>query len=520
MKRFAYGFATTLLTLVAVAPVTAQTIHREGDGDVFIDDRIDRLLRRGNYVAIHEETRTIGAGETIPDHLLVLGGELYLEGTVDGDLVAVDADVYLRPGSRVEGDIVNIGGGLYRSEQAIAGGRIRSLPNLPYTVHEEGDRLVIVSHEEHKALDLDGFFGFRVPEYNRVDGFAPKIGATYTARPLVAGFAPGVRAVVGYNTEPGEFMGGGSAFLERGGFAVEGGWIRETRSEDRWIRADLRNSFDFLYDGDDLRNYYGADVAWGEVRQLFGNEDIERYVMVGLRYEDEDARSLRHHNPFTAFDDDTTLANPAIQPGTIRSFIPFVESEWLTARTATDARVEVEVASYDVGDGGSICIPFEPCSPEEGDFTRLRIDSEFAMQALSDHTLEIELQFMVPLAGDDPLPRQRWGILGGSNTIRTLSDGEFYGDHLAYSETEYQIPLRFIRLPRNVVPNFELLHSAGLAWTGDRDDGEDFVQNIGARLNVWAGFARWIYDPASGVDELTFGLSWPFDETYPWQQAN
>ena len=521
MTRFAFGFTTLILALAGPVQATAQTwvIEREGDGDVFIDHRIDRMLRRGQYVAYVEETRTIAAGETIASDVLVLGGELYLEGTVQGDVLGVDADIYLRPGAVVEGDLVNVGAGVYRSELAEVRQRYRSLPNLPYEVRRSGQRVLIVSREERRALTLDGPFGLGSTEYNRVDGFHPRFGFTYTARPFLAGFAPGARGRVGFRTEPGEVTGGGSLFLEREGLGIEGGWMRDTRSQDRWIRSDIRNSADFLLDGDDMRNYYDSDVAFGEARYRFGDEAAERYVTVGLRYEQEDASSMRRHDPYNIFGDDTLRTNPPIDEGTINSFIPFVRGEWVTRSTATDALISVERGDFDIARTDVICPGDDvDCHLQKGEFTRLRINSEFAMQAIANHTLEIELQFMMPLAGDEPLPRQRWGMLGGSGTIRTVDDAAFYGDHLAYSETEYEIPLGFIRLPRNVVPTFELLHMAGLAWTGDRGEDEDIVQNVGARLNVWALYARFLIDPASGDQELTAGFSWPFDSKYPWQE--
>ena len=519
MKRLAYVLTSLVLALLPLG-AAAQTIDREGDGDVFIDNRIDRLLRRGDYVAFVQESRTVGAGDTIPTNLLVLDGELYLEGVVLGDVIAIDADVYLRPGSVIEGDLVNAGGGVYRSELSEVRRRVRSLPNLPYEVEQGRNGVVIVSHEPFRALDLGPAFGFRIPEYNRVEGFAPEWGFTLSTRPFLGGFAPGVRGHVGFRTETGEFTGGGSAFVESEQFLVEGGWSRLTRSNDRWIRGDVRNSADFLLDGDDMRNYYDADVAFGLARYRIGSDEDGRFVDFGLRYEQEDASSMRRHNPWTIFGEDTLRTNPVIDEGEIASFIPFVAAEWLTARTATDARAEVELGDYDVDFFDVVCIPEDLlCGEEEGSFTRLRIDSEFAMQALMDHTLEIELQFMLPVGGDEPLPRQRWGMLGGSGTIRTVPDAAFYGDHLAYSETEYVIPLGFIRLPRNIVPTFELLHMAGLAWTGDRAEDEDLIQNVGARINVSALYARWLIDPASGDSELTAGVSWPFDDKeYPWQE--
>ena len=515
MKGLAFALLTCCLTVAAPLALAGQTIERRGDGDVFLDDRIDRLIRTGQYVALHDEERTLGPGDTIRTNLVVLGGRLYLEGVVEGDLIGVEAELFLRPGSRVTGDVVNIGGGLYRSELAETG-RVRDLPNMRYEVRAEGDRVVILSDMERSPLELDGMLGFHVPEYNRVDGLAPDWGFTWRFRP-VSGITPGVRGLVGYRTERGDFAGGGSVFLERDPWGLEGGWVRETRSNDRWIRSDLRNSGDFLLEGDDMRNYYEADVAWGELRYLLGAADGMRHVTFGLRFEDEKARSLREGNPWVIFEPDSMRSNPPVEPGSIRSLIPFVDGEWLTTRTATEARIELENASFDLpGQNPAECSPGSVCVPPDGSFTRLRLSSEFGMQALLDHTLEIELQFMLPLAGDEPLPHQRWSIFGGSGTVRTVGDAAFRGDHLLYSETEYIIPIRLVRLPRRIVPELQFLHMAGMAWSGDRE--RDLVQNLGARVTVSALYVRWIIDPATQDSELTFGLSWPFGgKEYPWQ---
>ncbi|HUF12191.1 MAG TPA: hypothetical protein VMN78_03750 [Longimicrobiales bacterium] len=515
MKRLTFALLACSITLWNPGAATGQTLERRGDGDIFLDDRIDRLIRTGRYLALHDEERTIEAGDTIRTSLIVLGGRLYLEGVVQGDLVGVDAELFLRPGSRVVGDVVNIGGGLYRSELAETG-RVRDLPNMRYQVREEGDRVVIVSVMRRSPLELDGALGFHVPEYNRVDGLAPDWGFTWRFPPVGAVTA-GLRGIVGYRTERGELAGGGSAFLERSAWGLEGGWIRQTRSNDRWIRSDLRNSADFLLEGDDTRDYYEADVAWGELRYRIGAPEGMRRITFGVRYEQEQAGSLREDTPWNIFAPDSMRANPPIDAGTIQGVIPFIDGEWLTTSTSTEARIELEQGSSDLAPPSDCGIGVGvPCPPADGSFTRLRVNSEFGMQALRDHTLEIELQFMLPLAGDEPLPRQRWGILGGSGTIRTVGDAAFRGDHLLYSETEYIIPIRRVRLPMNVIPDLQFLHMAGLAWSGARE--RDLVQNVGARLNVWALYVRWLIDPASENSELTFGVSWPFDaKEYPWQ---
>lgn len=508
--------AVALGFLAAPSACAAQTVVLRGEGTVLDDQRLQRLLREGAYTTLSTDT-VLGRADTIPGDLLVLDSRVAIEGVVTGDLVGVDADLFLRPSARVLGDVVNLGGGLYPSELAHVAGEVHDRPLAPYTVSREDELLVIVGRRADQDLVLDGVFGFHVPRYNRVDGLAVDWGATY--RVLRLGRTEAfLHGQAGYRTERGAFAWGGSLLLERAAWQLEGGAERRTASNDRWIRGTLRNSADFLWDGDDMRNYYETTTVFGELRRRLRAEDSPRQVWLGLRVQHEDAETLEAGSPWTLLGDEPLRFNPPVNPGGLFGVIPWSEAEWLTPRTAFEGRLEVEYGQpwedpAVVGPGPLPAASFD-------DFWRLRASAEWAMLALRDHTLEIEAQLFLPLGGDDvrPLPRQRWGMLGGSSTLRTLDDGEMLGDHLAYVETEYIIPFPAAwRLPYLGLPELQLLHMAGSAWTGDRD--ADFVQNVGARIEVFAFFARYLIDPASDESEFSVGVSWPFDSGYPWQSG-
>lgn len=82
----------------------------------------------------------VKAGEYVNDAVTVMG-DLEILGTVRGDAVAVMGDIHLYPGSRVDGDVVCVGGKITRDEGVDIGGQVVSAwgsapsfnrPRLPF----------------------------------------------------------------------------------------------------------------------------------------------------------------------------------------------------------------------------------------------------------------------------------------------------------------------------------------------------------------------------------------------------
>ena len=69
---------------------------------------------------------SIGSGETITGHLLVLNGNADVYGTLRGNLTTVDGDIILHPGAVVFGDVLALGGNLMDRSGEIHG-EIRTL---------------------------------------------------------------------------------------------------------------------------------------------------------------------------------------------------------------------------------------------------------------------------------------------------------------------------------------------------------------------------------------------------------
>jgi hypothetical protein len=479
--------------------VHAQPIELRGRGDAENDAFLHALLARTDLVIVDSDT-VLTRADTIAGTVVVLGATARIDGVVAGDLVIVDGNVFLRPSAHVLGRVHNIGGGLYPSELAVIERGIRSEPNAPYEVQRlEDGTLIILGTTDRSVLLLEGLYGFGMPTYDRVDGVTLTIGAGLLL-PRVALAEPVLRARVNYRSLRERFTGGAELDVTRGRTTFAVGADRTTLSNDRWVRRDLVNSVSFLVLGDDYRDYYQADRAYLELRRIL--ERGSRTTAAFLRGQIEDASSLAAGDPWTVRGTPRP-ENLVVQGQRTASAILGVDTEWTLPLHVVRADAAVELASGIMGG--------------DQEFTRYVIDAEWAMAALSDHTLELWLHFQGPLPGTTRLPTQRWTLLGGAGTLYTFDIAQFRGDRLAFLHTLYSIPLpsRF-RMRLLGLPALDLIHSIGMAWTADISPG--FEQNVGLRLRYNIVFFRAVANPDNFEDdiEVAAGFMLPL-RTRPWQ---
>jgi hypothetical protein len=490
--------ALLLAAVAHAAPVNAQRVEVVGRGDVTWDARLRELIRDDALTVLPNDT-VIAPGQTIRGPVLAAGITIRISGTIEGDLIGVDANVFLRPGGRITGDVINVAGGYYPSEQASVGGTVTSDPNAPYDVERDGDLFRIVGTESRSLLELDGVFGFHPPGYDRVDGLNVAWGARYLL-PRIGIVEPFVAGRIGYALERKELQGGGEIGLRRRGTEVAFGAERWTLTNEEWIRNDLLNAWSTFSTGKDYRNYYEADRYYGEIRRILERGSLA--ATARLRFQVEDARSLAAGDPYSLFEPDSIRSNPAIDDGRITSAILGFQTDWLRADSELESDVRFEFAQ-DFLDG-------------DFSFGGFFIDADYAMRAFANHTLEIETHLQGPLPGSSSLPRQRWSFVGGSSTLYTFEFNDFPGDRIAYVESEYFIPFsNRLRLPVVGVPMLGVFHHIGSGWT--EGQSARFEQNIGARLLLFVVYLRAVIDPTD-FDSAEYGVGITMPKSWPWQQ--
>jgi hypothetical protein len=497
--------AVALVLLLASATLTyGQQVEIRGRGDIRNDGWLRDLVRSGDYVLMARDT-LLTASDTVQGTALVLGASVRIDGVVTGDLVIVDANVFLRPNARILGDVRNLGGGFYPADQAVVSGTVFYEPLAEYMVVEEDDgaRLVIVGTSSSSNLVLPGIFGFSIPTYDRVDGLTLSFGAGLLT-PRIGRLEPEVRGRVDYRSLRSAITGGVEVELPRGGTSLTLGAERTTLTNERWIRGDFENSVSFLVLGKDLRDYYEADRAYAELRRRL--ESGPRTTTVYLRGVVEEATSLTAGSPWTLFGTPRP-ENLPVAESRISSVMLGGSMVWdhLSHQVRIDAATEAAGTFLD----------------GEHTFNHYIINADWAMHAFANHTLRIQPHLQGPLPGTDSLPQQRWSFVGGSGTLNTFDDAEFRGDRVVFVETQYIIPLP-IQIRVVGAPDLELLHQAGMAWTHD-DATRGLEQNVGVRLRLSLVNVRVMMNPSATGDQPRFNLSAGVNmprRAYPWERNN
>jgi hypothetical protein len=488
------------LLLGSAATASAQRVHVRGYGEADLDAVLRSTINHPHQLIVRD--MTISRGDTVRGDFLVVRARLVVEGTIIGNVVGVDANMYFRPGAVVTGTVTNVAGGFYPSELARFGGT-EDRPLAPYNVRTENGDFVIEGTNRRPAIKLGGMFGVQNPEYNRVDGLRAEFGPTLLLPPF-GGVEPFISGSVGYATEREDVILRAGIGAKRGRSTLQFGWEDNvTETNDRWIRSDLKNSLSFIWNGKDYRNYYEAQRWFGEFnRTLEKGRRTTRYWIRGQR---EDASPLIEGDPFIVLKPDSIRENPLIPASTITSLIFGGESEWTGLSSTWRANGWIESAGSDLVDS-------------DHSFNMYGVDALYAMKAIANHTLEIEGSFRGPLPGTEDLPQQRWTHVGGSGTLYTFDIGQFRGDRLAFLETEYTIPFsEKLQLPFLGLPRLKLMHNIGMAWSRATED-RDFEQNIGARIQFSVAHVRFVMDPRSGEQKWSVGVSFP-SKTYPWEKA-
>ena len=125
MKRNAIGAAVlawvTCMTWSPAPPVLAQDFDAPDLPETLASDVLDYLNDPAVLRLVGRAT--IPAGAVIVESVGLIRGELVVHGTIQGDVVLLDADLRLEPGARIDGAVLIVGGRLRSGdESAIQGG--------------------------------------------------------------------------------------------------------------------------------------------------------------------------------------------------------------------------------------------------------------------------------------------------------------------------------------------------------------------------------------------------------------
>jgi hypothetical protein len=485
-----------LLALGLPRGTVAQRVVLGGRGPIATDTLLERILRTPGWVILTRDT-TIEPGQTLAGPVLTVGNTVRFAGTIPGDLVLVDANVFVRPQARIAGNVTSIGAGFFRANEAVIEGEFTEYRELIYRVVREDDVVSIIAIRAPSVIDFDGYRGINLPLYDRVNGLSLRTGVSWLM-PRIGTWDPSLHLTASYPLER-ERPGASIEFALRGAsIDAAFGAERAIATNDGWIRGDLLNSLSVAMRGDDYRDYFEADRFYAQLGKAWtiGGSDLS----ARLRVQTEHARSLTASEPWTLFDADSVRSNPLIDDGRIHSVTASFGARSDRSTIAGEATLDIEAAAAALG--------------SDFEFGRFEFSGTAAMSAFANHTLLVEWRGRGPLPGTDSLPRQRWSTLGGRGNLYTFDLAEFRGDRLAYVETEYLVPIPIAEgAPIIGRPALGLVHHAGMAWShGER---RDLAQNVGLRLRLRLVWVLGIVDPAD-TDRRGLFAGFSFPIRYPW----
>jgi hypothetical protein len=479
-----------LAALLAPAVAGAQQIVLREPGPERVAAIIRTTAERPHVLRAGTGNLVLPHDSTIAGNLLVLGRDTYLSSHVDGDVVVVGGDLFLRTGSSIGGRAVAIGGGVYRSLLGTVGGPIESYRDDDYLIRtsSKGYELEYAAKPDRPPMfQLAGLQGLLVPTYDRVLGYSQPVGALVTFGDRAVEIQP----TVTYRSRLGQFDPGVELRIApEKPLRLEADYGRSARSNDTWIYSDLLNSGAMLAFGNDSRNYFRAV---GGTARLIGHVEKKTVTFepwVGART--EEVRPINASgNVFSFWGrndlDQGSRPNPLVQPGRITSGLAGAaltyQAGTVTARL--NAEAEQSFATPDL----------------TSTFTQLTLHGSIDFPTFRDQRLSV-VGHAVTTAGDT-VPLARYAYLGRASTLPLLQLLELGGDQLLFLDSEYSIPINRLSLPMVGPPTLIATHYMGTAGVGSLPR---LQQEIGVGVSVNLLRAAFVFD-ASGDLPTIFSVS-------------
>jgi hypothetical protein len=311
-------------------------LHAQQRDTVPARDQLPRDVAR-EVVSLFNATTTlratdrieIEAGREVAGNVAVLNGPLTLAGRVHGRVLAINSDVILERGARIDGDLVIVGGEVEGSEGAVIGGELRVYhPPLRYT--QEGDQLVAQlegSETEEpwwRRLERRGRRNFNRLEiasagvYNRVEGLPVRVGPVLYRDQGWGHLKLDADAVLrtessfsGSTPDVGHDVRGEARAGREFGVTVGGRLFDVVDGVEQWQLSNAEVALASFFFHRDYRDYYARHGG-----QLYAALRATEDADLTISYGDERWRARETRDPFTlAWNGLTWRENPQLDAG-------------------------------------------------------------------------------------------------------------------------------------------------------------------------------------------------------------
>lgn len=404
------------------APVPRDTVHLQTRGVP-----PDAALQAARVFNAPETMRATGAlevpqGTELTSDVAVIEGPLTIAGRITGSVVAINADVVLVPGARVEGGLLVVGGELRGREGATIGGEVQ-VYRARLQFRRDGDRIEVVEGDanewwwqRYKRERLGAWSDISLVSartYNRVEGLPVYLGPRFGFNPAwgsVRVDAYGiVRTAEGFNRTSdniGHTLRTEVRVGDRHGLTLGARLFDVVEPVEEWHLSDAEVGLATFLLHRDLRDYYNRSGG-----SIYGGYRFSPQVSVTLTFSDERWGSRQTEDPWALIrNEGAWRANPRMDDGSLHLF-----GTRLTFDTRTDRDDPrsgwLVVSDYEHGTGtivanGLHADPDVLAAPRRVRYHRGTIDMRRYNRVAPGAQLNLRL-LLGGWLGGDPLPLQR-----------------------------------------------------------------------------------------------------------------
>ena len=376
----------------------------------------------------------VESDRVVPGDVAVLNGPLTIAGRVNGRVVAINSDVILRPGARVEGQILVVGGNVDGKDAAFIGGDVRTYRQR-LTYRQEGERLIASGSSEEDARwwhrrqrwHSRSYSDLRLVSaktYNRVEGLPILIGPSFGHRfgdlrlqiDALGVFRTGDdlewnSQTVGHSLKTELSLGRGT------GLAVGGRLFDVVNAAEEWQLSDVEVGLASFFLHRDYRDYYNRHGGSGYFRL-----SPLRGLDLTASLSDERWSLRKTLDPFTLFrNSQDWRPNPGMDEG--RFHITNGTLHFDTRSDEDDPRSGWKItADYEYGSGRTTLFGAttpgvrDPAVDDVTKYTRGFLDLRRYNRLSPEGQLNLRLVAGGWLSGDE-LPLQRRFSVGGPGSL-------------------------------------------------------------------------------------------------------
>lgn len=438
------------MTCVAAQVAAAQDVVVRSGDETASASIIRAAIAKPHVVRTGTGRLELPRDSTVTSTLIVIGRPTYLASRVEGDVVVIGSDLFLRPGVAISGRAVAIGGTVSLTTLGTVTGGTQSFRDETYIASTENGqqaltRQIMGVRDPIPVFQPAGIQGLLIPTYERVNGLSLPVGALVTLGDGAVELEPSLT----YRSARGVLDPAVDVRLNpEGKLHFEGRAGYDTRSNEKWIYGDLLNSAFSLFTGSDVRNYFKSTGGLGRAFWRMEQKGRSLEPFVGARYERVSALRTRGVYSVVGHNDEhIKRPNPLVQAGSIGSALAGAQVYDTSGFVTSRLRGEVE-QSVTTMTGTS-------------NFTQLTLDARVAFPTFGMQRLDIRAHGVATVG--DSVPLARHAYIGDSGTLPLLDMLEQGGTKLLFVESRYFIPVPAVVLPLVGSPTVMLRHIMGAA---------------------------------------------------------